>query len=144
MHISPAHFFRFRFTLKINGNSHEKKIKIFIFSKIAPTIFIKFCGFLVHLNLNNMTLSAIHGKSFKLKNNHFLIFYPSPSLATKPIDLVQIRYLGSACKYIQPVFFLFRPTIESKGSLLKKQANGLSDKHGILQTCSILFLLLCY
>ena len=41
-------------------------------------------------------------------------------------------------------FLLFRPTIKIKGSLLKKQGNELSDKHGILQTCSILFLLLCY
>ena len=34
-------------------------------------------------------------------------------------------------------FFLFRPTIKIKGSLHKKQANELGDKHGILQTCSI-------
>ena len=31
-------------------------------------------------------------------------------------------------------FFLFRPTIKIKGSSLKKQANELGDKHGILQT----------
>ena len=44
---------------------------------------------------------------------------------------------------ISSTFFSFRPSIKIEGSLLK-QANELSDKHGILQTCSILFLLLCY
>ena len=36
----------------------RKKFKIFIFSKMSPTIFIKFCGFIVHSNPNNMALSA--------------------------------------------------------------------------------------
>ena len=50
------------------------------------TILFKYCVFIVHSILNNMTLSAIHGKSFELKKKYFLIFYPSPSLATKPTD----------------------------------------------------------
>ena len=50
--------FRFRATPKIKGSSHKKKLKIFIFSKMAQTIFIKFCGFIAHSNLNNMALSA--------------------------------------------------------------------------------------
>ena len=36
-------------------------------------------------------------------------------------------------------FFLFRPTIKIRGSLLKKQANGLSDKHRILQIWSTVY-----
>ena len=39
----------------------RKKFKILIFSKMAP-IFIKFCGFIVHSMLNDMTLSAFPGK----------------------------------------------------------------------------------
>ena len=39
-----------------------KKFKIFIFSKMAPTIFIKFSGFIVQSNPNIMTLSAFPGK----------------------------------------------------------------------------------
>ena len=69
----------------MKGSSHYKKLKIFVFLKTASTIFIKFRGFIVHSMLNNMTLSAVHGKSFKLKKKkYFLIFYPSPSLAAKP------------------------------------------------------------
>ena len=123
----------------------RKKLKMFVFRKNSSTIFIKFCEFLVHSNLNNMTLSAIHVKSFKLKKNHFLIFYPSPSLATKPTDWSYSNSILRVTLQIYPArFFLFRPTIKIKGSLLKKQANELSDKNGILQTCSILLLFLCY
>ena len=77
----------------------REKLKMFVLWKTPSTILIKFCGFIVHSSLNSMTLSAIHGKSFKLKKKniyrlYILIFYPSPSLATKPtvINLVQIHY----------------------------------------------------
>ena len=96
--------------------------------KTASKIFIKFCGFIEHSNLNNMTLSAIHGISFKMKKK--LIFYPSPSLATKPTDLSCSNSILRVPLQISPArFFLFRPTIKIKGSLLKKPSNDLSDKH---------------
>ena len=75
---------------------------------MTPTIFIKFCGFIGHSNLNNMNLSAIPGKISETKKKSF--------------------------------FFLFYPTLKIKDSLPKKQANELSDKHGILQTYSIVSL----
>ena len=62
LQISLAHFFRYRSTLKIKGSSRKKKFKIFIFSKMAPTKLIKFCGVIVHSKPNNMTLSAFPGK----------------------------------------------------------------------------------
>ena len=40
----------------------RKKLKILIFSKMAPTIFIKFYGFIVYLKHNNMTLLAFTEK----------------------------------------------------------------------------------
>ena len=52
--------------------------------------------------------------------------YLSPNVGTKTINLVQIRF-----------FFNFRPVLKMKGSLQKKHANELSDKHGILKTRSI-------
>ena len=58
---------------------------------MAATILIKFCAFIVYSNLNNMALSAIRGKYFKLKENIFLIFYPSPGLASKPTDYSMLR-----------------------------------------------------
>ena len=139
-------FFSFPPTLKIKGSSHKKKKLISIFSKMALTIMFKFCGFIVHSKPNNMTQSAIPGKSLKLEKQ-FLIFFPSPRLATKPTHSSCSNSVLRVPLQISPAFFfsfLFRPTIKIKGSLLKKQANELGDKHGILQTCSILFLLLCY
>ena len=40
----------------------RKKFKIPNFSKMALTILIKFCGFIVHSKPNNMTLSAFPGE----------------------------------------------------------------------------------
>ena len=40
----------------------RKKLKILIFSKMAPMILIKFCEFIVQTKHNNMTLSAFPGK----------------------------------------------------------------------------------
>ena len=67
---------------------HVRKKLIFIFWKTASTIVIKFCGFIVHSNLTNMTLSAIPGKSFKIIIffNFLPIAYLSPTLVTKSTD----------------------------------------------------------
>ena len=59
-------------TPKIKGSSHEKK-KL-IFSKMAPTILIKFCGFVVHSKHNNMTLSAFPGKISESGKIYFKFF----------------------------------------------------------------------
>ena len=57
-------YFCFRPTLKI-----KKKIKISIFSKMAPTNFIKCCRFTVHSKLNNKTLAAFPGKIPETEKN---------------------------------------------------------------------------
>ena len=62
---------------KINGSSHEKKIKILIFSKMATTIMIKFCRFIVHSKLNNMTLSDFPEKNLVTR----IIFFNFLSVA---------------------------------------------------------------
>ena len=53
---------------------------------MAPTIFIKFCGFIVHSNPKNMALSAFPEKILVNRKIFFLIFYPSPNVAPKPTD----------------------------------------------------------
>ena len=63
LQISLAHFFVFDLPSKLRVVDIRKKIFIFIFSKMALTIFIKFCGFIAQSNLNNMTLSAIPEKN---------------------------------------------------------------------------------
>ena len=61
-------FFRFRQTLKIKGSSYKKKkLKISIFSKMAPTILIKFCEFIVHSKPSSVTLSAFPGKMHEIR-----------------------------------------------------------------------------
>ena len=62
LQISLALSFVFYLPSKFSVVHIRKKFKIFIFSKRAPTIFIKFCRFIVHSNVNNMTLSAFPGK----------------------------------------------------------------------------------
>ena len=66
MQISLAHFFVFHLPSKLRVVHIRKIFKIFIFSKMVPTIFIKFCGFIVHSNPNNMALSAFPEKIAEL------------------------------------------------------------------------------
>ena len=73
LQIFPVSFF-FELPSKWRVVHIRKKLKIFVFWKTASTIFIKCGGFIVHSNLNNMTLSAIHRKSFKLKKKINFLF----------------------------------------------------------------------
>ena len=94
---------------------------------MAPTIFIKCCGFIVHRHLDNMTLSAIPGKIPETEKivSHFLsIAY----VATKPTDQSCPNSISRVPLSIFPAYvFNFQPTLKFKGSLYKKQANKLSD-----------------
>ena len=62
LQIYLARFFVFDIPSKLKVVHIRKKFKILIFSKMAPTIFIRFCGFIVHSNPNNTALSAFSGK----------------------------------------------------------------------------------
>ena len=53
----------------------RKKLKILIFSKMAPTNLIKFFGFIVHSQPNNMTLSAFPEKVPETEKNIFFIIF---------------------------------------------------------------------
>ena len=119
----------------------RKKFKIFIFSKMALTIFIKFCEFIVHSNSTIWHYRLFPKKSLKLKKKLFLICYPSPNVATKPTDQSCSNSIFRVPLQISPASFIFyfRPTLKIKVTLHKKQANQLSDKHWILQTWSIVF-----
>ena len=56
--------------MAISAFSEKKKdLKLSFSQKMAPTIFIKFCGYIIHPNLTNMTLSK---KSLKLKKIVFI------------------------------------------------------------------------
>ena len=62
LQISLIPIFLFDVSSKLRVVHIRKKFKILIFSKMAPTILIKFCGFIVYSNLNSMTLSAFPEK----------------------------------------------------------------------------------
>ena len=72
LRISLAHFFVFDLLSKLTVVHIRKKLKILIFSRMAPTIFIKFCGFIVHSNPKNMALSAFPGKILVNRKIFFL------------------------------------------------------------------------
>ena len=55
----------------------RKKFKISIFSKMAPTILFKYCGYIVYLKPNNMALSAFPEKIPETgKNIAYFKFFP--------------------------------------------------------------------
>ena len=88
-------------------NYSSDKCKIFIFSKMATTIFIKFCEFIVHSNPKNMELSAFPGKSLYLEKYFLILYLLLTQCLNQLTNLVQILYLGSSCNYLQPVLFIF-------------------------------------
>ena len=98
---------------------------------MAPTIFIKFCGFIVHLNPNNMTLPALPGKIPETRKIFFLIFLPSPNvvLINQLTNLAQIRYLRLSYKYLQPFLFYDLPLKIKKKRLSSVISNPLLMKH---------------
>ena len=55
-------FLVFPLPLKLKVVHMRKKFKYLIFSKIAPAILIKFCGFIVHSKPKNMALTVFPGK----------------------------------------------------------------------------------
>ena len=117
-------FFSFPLTSEIKGSPHKKTFKILIFSKMAPMILIKFCGFIVglHSKPNYMILSAFPGKIPETRKLYFKFFF---RLLTQDlnqlIDLVQNRYLGSSRKYLEHSFFSFDTNPKIKSSSHKKK-----------------------
>ena len=96
------------------------KIKNFCFLKNCFNNFHKILWVYSTFERQQYDTIGYSRKILETKKNYFFIFYPSPSVAIKPINLLQIRYLESPCKYFHPVFFLFRSILKIKGSLLKK------------------------
>ena len=100
-----------------------------------PTIFISFCRFIVHSTSQHITVSDIPGKISETKIKIvFFHFLSIAYVATKPTDQSCSNSISWVPLQISPAHVLnFRPTLKIKGSLYK-QADKLSDRHGILQT----------
>ena len=104
---------------------------------MALTLFIKCCRFIVHSTpqqYDTIGYSREFPETKKKKRKKLLIFYLSPNVATKPTDQCSSNSIFRVPLKTSPACFIFyyRPTLKIKGSLHKKQANELSDKHGIL------------
>ena len=74
----------------------RKKLKNFIFSKMAPTSLIKFCGFIVHSKPNSMTLSAFPGKIPETRKIVFNFLSASPNVAPKPTGQSHSKSISKA------------------------------------------------
>ena len=61
--ISRILVFSFHPNPKIKGSSHKKEFKNLIFSKMAPTILIKFCVLIVYSKPNNAILAKFSRKN---------------------------------------------------------------------------------
>ena len=97
----------FELPLKLRVVHTRKKFKISIFSKMALTIFFKFCVFIVHSKPNNMTPSAFPGKSLKLEKQYLIFCSHVTQRLNQLTNLVQIRYLGPLANISCPPFCLF-------------------------------------
>ena len=121
------------------SRSHKKKIKIFIFSKMSPTIFIKFCGFIVHSNPRNMALSAFPRKILLTRKIFFNFLY-APNVAPKPTDQCFSNSIFRVLLQLSPVSpFHFRPSFNIKGTLMLRVVHIRNKKRTDWQTWSIVF-----
>ena len=72
---------------------------------MAPTILIKFCGFIVHSKLNNMTVSANLGK---IPVTRKIVFnFLSVPVVPKPTDQSRSHSICRVPLLISPACFLF-------------------------------------
>ena len=103
----------------------RKKLQILIFSKMAPTILIKFSGFIVHSKHNNMTLLAFPRKIPEIGKYIFNSF-PSPKAGPKPNHQSHSTSTSMFLSQISRTHFLsFHPNPKIKSSSHKKKIKNL-------------------
>ena len=112
--------------------------------KMDPTIFIKFCGFIVHSNSNNMALSAFPGKIL-VTRKIFLNFYPSPNVAPKPTDQSCSNSIFRILLQLSPASpFHFRPSLNIKGILMLRVVHIRNKKRTDWQTWNFTNTINCF
>ena len=85
---------------------------------MAPTIFIKFCGFIAHSKLNNMALSALPEKIL-VTRIIFFNFLSAPNVAPKPTAQSCSNSIFRAFLQLSPARpFHFRSTLNIKDTLM--------------------------
>ena len=93
---------------------------------MATTNFIKFCGFIVHSNPDNMTQSTFPGKILETEKKKKIIFFyfsvrPLPTLAPNPTDQSRSDSISKApCKYLHSGFFILDLLLKLRVVHIKK------------------------
>ena len=106
LQIFLAIIFVFNLPLKLSV-VHTRKNKIYIFSKMAPTKLIKFCGLTVHSKPNNVTLSAFPEKIPEIEKKNLTFVCASPNGAHNSTDQSHpISISRAPCKYLHYFFFI--------------------------------------
>ena len=114
-------FFHFRLTVKNKGGSHKKKLHISIPSKMAPTILIKFCGFISSYIRNPQHNTIDISRKIPETRKIFFLFsvWPSSNIAPKPTDQSRSNPLSRVLLQIfLGGFFRFRSTLTIMGSFI--------------------------
>ena len=111
---------------------------------MAPTILIKFCGFIVHSNPKNMALSAFPGKIL-LTKKIFLIFYSSPYVAPKPTDQSCSNSIYRVLLQLSPASpFHFRPSLNIKGTWMLRVVHIRNKNRPDWQTWNFTNMINCF
>ena len=108
---------------------------------MAATIFIKFCGFIVHSDPNTMALWAFPGKIL-VTRKIYLIFYPSPNVAHKPTDQSCSNSIFKVPLQLSPASH-FRPTLNIMGTLILRVVN-INKKRTERQTWNFTNMVNCF
>ena len=88
---------------------------------MAPTIFIKFCGLIVHSKPNNLILENFPGK-IPETGKIFVKSFPSPNAGPKPTHQSRSKSISRVLSQIsRSLVFSFRPNPKIKGSSDKKK-----------------------
>ena len=126
------------FVFDLHSKLRVVHVRIFFFPKMAPTIFINFCGVTIHSNLSNMALLAFPCKILVSRMIFFKIFYLSRNVAPKPTEQSCSNSIFRVVLQLSPARpFHFRPILNIKDTLMLRVVHirnkKRSDKHGILQ-----------
>ena len=98
----------------------RKKLKILIFSKMAPTILTKFCGFSTFEAQQYDTIGFSRKNPWNWKNIFLIFFRLVKQGLNQLMNLVENRYLGSSLKYLEPLFIVFTLTLKLRVVHIRK------------------------
>ena len=111
---------------------------------MSPTIFIKFCGFIVHSNPKNMALLAFPGKSLLTRKICFN-FLSAPNVAPKPTDQSCSNSIFRVLLQLSPARpFHFRPSLNIKGTLMLRVVHIRNKKRTDWQIWNFTNMINCF